>query len=96
LSDAPHAVPHAADFSSGLSAAPHAVPHAAGFSAGLSAAPHAEPASVSDFFHPKRFDNAILLPPDIFVCCYLCCKIIISRIFNRQKYAQFYYIGIKR
>jgi hypothetical protein len=53
-----------------LSAAPHAVPHAAGFSAGLSAAPHAVPhaalTSVSSFFfHPKRFDNAILLPPDI-------------------------------
>ena len=50
LSDAPHAVPHAVGFSAGLSAAPHAVPHAA---------------LVSAFFHPKRFDNAILLPPDI-------------------------------
>ena len=30
MSDAPHAVPHAAGFSAGLSAAPHAVPHAAG------------------------------------------------------------------
>ena len=54
LSDAPHAVPHAAGFSSGLSAAPHAVPHAA-------------LVSVSAFFHPKRFDNAILLPPDKFL-----------------------------
>ena len=34
-----------------LSDAPHAVPHAA-------------LVSVSAFFHPKRFDNAILLPPD--------------------------------
>jgi hypothetical protein len=53
LSDAPHAVPHAAGFSSGLSAAPHAVPHAALVSVS------------AFFFHPKRFDNAILLPPDI-------------------------------
>jgi hypothetical protein len=52
LSDAPHAVPHAALVSSGFSPAPHAVPHA-------------EPASVSAFFHPKRFNNDILLPPDI-------------------------------
>ena len=43
LSPAPHAVPHAAGFSSGLSPAPHAVPHAAGFSSGLSPAPHAVP-----------------------------------------------------
>ena len=49
LSDAPHA----AGFSSGLPAAPHAAPHAALVSVS------------AFFFHPKRFDNAILLPPDI-------------------------------
>ena len=43
LSDAPHAVPHAAGFSSGWSDAPHAVPHAAGFFSGWSDAPHAVP-----------------------------------------------------
>jgi hypothetical protein len=60
LSDAPHAVPHAAGFSSGLSPAPHA----AGFSSGLSPAPHAVPHAalvcVSAFLlHPKRFNNDI-------------------------------------
>ena len=65
-----------------LSDAPHAVPHAA-------------LTSVSAFFfHPKRFDNAILFPPNLFVCCYLCYKIIISGALNRQKYALFYYIGL--
>ena len=49
LSPAPHAVPHAAGFSSGLSPAPHAVPHAV-------------PACFFSFsFHPKMFNNAILI-----------------------------------
>jgi hypothetical protein len=39
LSPAPHALPQAAGFSSGLSEAPHA----AGFSSGLSDPPHAVP-----------------------------------------------------
>ena len=43
LSPAPHAVPQAVGFSSGLSPAPHAVPQAADFSSGLSPAPHAVP-----------------------------------------------------
>ena len=29
-----------------------------------------------------------------YVCCYLCYKIIISVVLNRQKYALFYYIGL--
>lgn len=66
LSPAPHAVPHAAGFSSGLSPAPHAVPHAAGFSSGLSPAPHAVPhaaagAASSFLFHPNRFESAIIV-----------------------------------
>jgi hypothetical protein len=70
LSPAPHALPHAAGFSSGLSEAPHA----AGFSAGLSEAPHAaglseppqavpqaEDAFASCFFvHPNKFESAIV------------------------------------
>jgi len=45
-----------------LSPAPHAVPHADGFSSGLSPAPHAVPACFFSFsFHPKMFNNAILM-----------------------------------
>jgi hypothetical protein len=61
LSPAPHALPHAAGFSSGLSEAPHA----AGFSSGLSVAPHAVPhpeAGVCSaiLLHPNKFESAIL------------------------------------
>jgi hypothetical protein len=64
LSDAPHALPHAAGFSSGFSDAPHALPHAAGFSSGFSDAPHAVPQAAPAFlfsssFHPAMFVNAI-------------------------------------
>ena len=71
LSDAPHAVPHAAGFSSGLSAAPHAVPHAAGLSAAPHAVPHAAAVFVSDFLvHPKRLSNDILISScDCFLFC---------------------------
>jgi hypothetical protein len=66
LSDAPHALPHAAGFSSGLSDAPHALPHAAGFSSGLPDAPHAVPHAAlaflsSSMFHPAMFVNAIFV-----------------------------------
>jgi hypothetical protein len=64
LSDAPHALPHAAGFSSGLSPAPHALPHAAGFSSGLSPEPQAVPqaagASYVFLFHPNKFESAII------------------------------------
>ena len=57
LSPAPHAVPQAAGFSSGLSPAPHAVPQAAGFSSGLSPAPHAVPQGEDALlsFHAAKF-----------------------------------------
>jgi hypothetical protein len=64
LSDAPHALPQADGFSSGLSPAPHAVPQAAGFSSGLSPAPHAVPQAVGAsyvfLFHPYKFESAII------------------------------------
>jgi hypothetical protein len=57
LSPAPQALPHAAGFSSGLSAAPHA--------AGLSDAPHAVPPTEDEaasffFVHPNKFKSAII------------------------------------
>jgi hypothetical protein len=75
LSPAPQALPHAAGFSSGLSAAPHAAglsdaPHASGLSdaphaAGLSDAPHAVPPTEDEaasffFVHPNKFKSAII------------------------------------
>ena len=104
---APHAVPHAAGFSSGLSLAPHAVPQAAGFSSGLSLAPHAagfSPAPhavpqaelvAASFFllHPKMFDNAIILTSCIVICGLVpSCRIIVARFYSGKKYALFYYI----
>ena len=95
---APHAVPHAAGFSSGLSPAPHAVPHAAGFSSGLSLAPHAVPQAelvAASFFllHPKMFDNAIILTSCIVICGLVPpCRIIVARFYSGKKYALFYYI----
>lgn len=53
LSAAPHAVPHAAGFSSDLSPAPHAVPHAA--------------LTFFSSFHSAIFDNASELPPVNFI-----------------------------
>ena len=71
LSPAPHALPQAAGFSSGLSDAPHAAglsdaPQAAGLSgaphaAGLSAAPHA--LAAASLFQASMLDSAILFPP---------------------------------
>ena len=91
---APQAVPHAAGFSSGLSAAPHA----AGFSSGLSLAPHAVPqaelvAASFLLFHPKMFDNAIILTSCIVICGLVpSCRIIVARFCSGKKYALFYYI----
>jgi hypothetical protein len=62
LSDAPHALPQAAGFSSGLSDAPHALPQAAGFSSGLSDAPHAVPQADAAFLLSLQleiFESAI-------------------------------------
>jgi hypothetical protein len=66
LSPAPHALPQAAGFSSGLSAAPQAAGVSAGLSpaphaAGLSPAPQAEPFTTSCSVHPEIFDNAIFV-----------------------------------
>jgi hypothetical protein len=66
LSPAPHALPQAAGFSSGLSEAPHAAglseaPHAAGLSEAPHAVPQAEAAAFLDFFvHPNKFESAII------------------------------------
>ena len=64
LSPAPHALPQAAGFSSGLSAAPQAAGASEGLSpapqaAGLSDAPQALPAVFS--FHPAIFANAMII-----------------------------------
>jgi hypothetical protein len=103
LSPAPHALPHAAGFSAGLSEAPHA----AGFSAGLSPAPHAaglseppqdvpqaEAAAPSAFFvHPNKFESAILYNllnvfSELFPPSVL---IILTFYFTIHKYALFCY-----
>lgn len=63
LSPAPHALPHADDFSSGAPA-PHALSHADGFSSGAlspHALPHADDTFLSSF-HSAMFDNAIVFP----------------------------------
>ena len=78
---APHAVPHAAGFSSGLSLAPHAVPQA-------------ELVAASFFLlHPKMFDNAIILTSCIVICGLVPpCRIIVAGFYSGKKYALFYYI----
>lgn len=92
LSDAPHALPHAAGFSSGLSDAPHALPHAAGFSSGLSDAPHAVPQAEPAFafsFHPAMFESAIILTScDKFVRLLPCYRFILTGDSSLRKYAQ--------
>ena len=75
LSDAPHALPHAAGFSSRLSDAPHAVPQA-------------EPAFAFSF-HPAMFESAMILTScDKFVRLLPCYRFILTGDSSLRKYAQ--------
>jgi hypothetical protein len=61
LSPAPHALPQAAGFSSGLSAPPHAAGASAGLSEPPQAVPQADVAASSTFFvQPNKFESAIV------------------------------------
>jgi hypothetical protein len=61
LSPAPHALPQAAGFSSGLSAPPHAAGASAGLSEPPQAVPQADAAASSTFFvQPNKFESAIV------------------------------------